>query len=548
MKTHIYRLLSIVTLAAAGVFHCSMDDVAGGGGSDVGNGRVVGKMVINYVDPAENTQVMLIPDNYNPVTDGSVPDSLIDTTNSAGEYSFSRLKEGIYNIFAVQLGSGLRLFIGSISVRGNATTNVPVDTLQQPGAIKVMLPDNADTVNGYVYVPGSTITADLGGATGCIIMDSVPAGTMPAVYYSTVGGSVPVVLRYNTQVVPGDTVTLAYPTWKYSKRLYLNTTATGAGVYGNVLGFPVLVRLTNSNFVFNQAQIYGEDIRFAKSDNTPLSYEIERWDSANQKAEVWVNVDTVHGGNSAQYLEMFWGRSDVGSESDAAAVFDTGSGFAGVWHMNEYPAGVGSIKDRTQNAYHGTPTGMNASTSVEGLAGRCLDFDGTSAYISLPSIVTDFTGGFTVCGWMKYRTFNSWSRLIDFGVNGDNNNNIVCSNVHTSDSLHWGIWKDTATEVSINVPGYFVLDQWVYVTATYDGAVMYVYKNGAPVGSINNAGGLLQVNRATSYIAKSNWAADFLYSGLIDELEVSKTARSADWITLSYMNQKASDALVVFGQ
>ena len=408
MKTPIYRLLSIVMLAAAGVFHCSMDDMAGGGGSDVGNGRVVGKLITGYGYPAENTQVMLIPDNYNPGTDGPVSDSLIDTTNAAGEYGFSMLKENIYNIFAVQLDSRLRLFIGRIIVRGNTTVNVPVDTLQQPGAIKVMLPDSVDAANGYVYVPGTTITADLGGATGFIIVDSVPAGTMPAVNYSTTGGPVPVVLRYNIQVVSGDTVTLAYPAWKYSKRLYLNTTASGAAVSGNVLGFPVLVRLTNSNFVFNQAQIYGEDIRFAKSDNTPLSYEIERWDSANQKAEVWVKVDTVHGGNNAQYLEMYWGRSNVGSGSDAAAVFDTGSGFAGVWHMNEYPAGVGSIRDRTQNAYHGTPTGMNARARVEGVVGNCLDFDGTSDYITLPSISTVFTGGFTVCGWMKFSTFNSW--------------------------------------------------------------------------------------------------------------------------------------------
>jgi hypothetical protein len=546
MKTHIYILLSIVVLAGAGVFHCSMDGMAGGGGSDVGNGRVVGKMVINQGDPAGNTQVMLIPDNYNPGIDGPVSDSLIDTTNSAGEYGFSMLKEGIYNIFAVQLDSRLRLFIGSIIVRRNTTVNVPVDTLQQPGAIKVMLPDSVDTMNGYVYVPGTTITTDLGGATGFIMVDSVPSGTMPAVNYSTTGGPVPVVLRYNIQVVSGDTVTLAYPTWKYSKRLYLNTTASGAGVSGNVLGFPVLVRLTDSNFVFNQAQIYGEDIRFAKSDYTPLSYEIERWDSANQKAEVWVKVDTVYGGNNAQYLEMYWGKNNEGSGSDAAAVFDTGSGFAGVWHMNEYPAGTASIRDRTQNAYNGTPTGMNASARVDGIVGNCLDFDGTSDYITLPSIVTDFTVGFTVCGWMKYRTFNSWSRLIDFGVNGDNNNNIVCSNANTSDTLHWGIWKDTTAEVSINVPGYFVLDQWIYITGTYDGTAMHVFKNGAPVGSISNPGGLLPANRATSYIAKSNWAADRLYCGLIDELQVSKTARSADWIKLSYMNQKAQDALVQF--
>jgi hypothetical protein len=36
------------------------------------------------------------------------------------------------------------------------------------------------------------------------------------------------------------------------------------------------------------------------------------------------------------------------------------------------------------------------------------------------------------------------------------------------------------------------------------------------------------------------------FDGSIDETVVSYTARSADWIKLCYMNQKAQDALVKF--
>jgi hypothetical protein len=36
------------------------------------------------------------------------------------------------------------------------------------------------------------------------------------------------------------------------------------------------------------------------------------------------------------------------------------------------------------------------------------------------------------------------------------------------------------------------------------------------------------------------------YSGLIDEMVVSFTDRSADWVRLCYMNQKPQDALVQF--
>ena len=38
--------------------------------------------------------------------------------------------------------------------------------------------------------------------------------------------------------------------------------------------------------MFDQAGKSGEDIRFTKEDNTPLSYEIERWDAAAEIAEI----------------------------------------------------------------------------------------------------------------------------------------------------------------------------------------------------------------------------------------------------------------------
>ena len=84
------------------------------------------------------------------------------------------------------------------------------------------------------------------------------------------------------------------PAWKYSKQLYLNTTATGADVSGTVTDFPVLVRLNSGTFNFAEAKVNGDDIRFTKSDGlTPLLYEVEQWDATAGQAAVWVKVDTV---------------------------------------------------------------------------------------------------------------------------------------------------------------------------------------------------------------------------------------------------------------
>ena len=58
------------------------------------------------------------------------------------------------------------------------------------------------------------------------------------------------------------------------KKIYLNTSVSGAGVYGNVADFPVLVRLTGSVFDFSQALADGSDLRFSGPDGAHLAYEI----------------------------------------------------------------------------------------------------------------------------------------------------------------------------------------------------------------------------------------------------------------------------------
>ncbi len=128
-----------------------------------------------------------------------------------------------------------------------------------------------------------------------------------------------------------------YNKWAYSASVVLNTTNSGGGanVATDQSNFPVLVRLTSSNSnIFSQAKSDGTDIRFSKSDGTHIPYQIERWDNADNMAEIWVKFD-VKGNNSTQYFMMYWGNSGAGDSSGASAVFATANNFLGVWHLKE---------------------------------------------------------------------------------------------------------------------------------------------------------------------------------------------------------------------
>lgn len=140
------------------LFRCATSPVtADGSGSDVGNGNVIGSIYTTDLQPAPNTQVKLIPINYNPVLDGALPDSLIDTTNSLGNYYFAISEPGEFNVEAVHMSQRTKLLIKGISVESASDTEqVGLGTLKKTGAIRIFFPDTIDTNNGYMYVKGTT--------------------------------------------------------------------------------------------------------------------------------------------------------------------------------------------------------------------------------------------------------------------------------------------------------------------------------------------------------------------------------------------------------
>ena len=437
---------------------------------------------------------------------------------------------------------GNRSLITGVAVSGK-NLRLPVDTLRVPGAIKIFLPANADAAQGYIYVPGTTRYVRLTGATGSAVLGALPAGPLPAICYATQSDPTPVVWRYNVSIAPGDTAIVANAEWKYSRRLCLNTTATGAGVSQNVTGFPFIVRLTKDNFDFTQANAKGSDIRFARSDTIGLPYEIERWDPAAGLAEVWVRADTIYGNDSTQFITMFWGNTNATDSSNGAAVFDTSNGFIGVWHMNEDPsAGANSIRDRTANSYNATPYGsMTAANVVDGTIGKGLAFNGSNDYLDAGAGV-NLTGSYSVSLWVLLNRTNNYQRLISQDLaytlwyDSDKNG----ARMEHFDSS--GIWRGIPQDGGAVQP--IATGVWYYLTGTYDGDRVRLYVNGTPATETNSIGANPRC-RGYDLIFGEAWNTSYV-NGIMDEIRIERTTRSGDWIKLSYMNQRSNDMLVVF--
>jgi hypothetical protein len=552
-------LLRIIILAAVAAIcslwvSCSPAQIAGGTDTETGGTMVTGCIRKSDDIPAPNTVVVLIPTDYNPARDAPLPRSLTDTTDADGFYAVNVPTKGRYNIQAVDLASRSRLLLRGIEC-SNSAVNAPVGILAAPGSVRIFLPDSIDKVNGYCYIPGTILFVRLQAKTDFVVIDSVPAGVIPEIQYASFNSSASTVIRYNIPVNSGDTANEYNPAWKYSRRITLNTSVTGAAVSGDVVHFPVLIRLNANNFNFSQAQTSGADIRFTKSDDAPLPFQIERWDAAQDRAEIWIKADTVFGNSDKQFITMYWGNSQAAPLSNGDAVFDTAAGFQGVWHLGD--ATEDSVRDATSNRYHGISPDTARPQVTEGVIGNCRKFDGQKDFITMPNTATgklNFPqdGYYTVSAWVFIDTFSAKPQLI---VSKGYEQYFLWAANYPGESPFWEFYEFNESTNWEWTRSPATGGQWALLAGVRQGENQFLYCNGVLVDSVKDAQPW-GISRDTSEDLSIGGFLEGIYDpsyegycflkGSIDEARIISAAQSPDWLRLCYMNQRSDDRLIVF--
>ncbi|MBN1308523.1 MAG: DUF2341 domain-containing protein [Chitinispirillaceae bacterium] len=348
-----------------------------------------------------------------------------------------------------------------------------------------------------------------------------------------------------------------YADWPCSSSIYLNTSATGADVSGNVTGFPLLIRLTKKNFdFFPQTLPGGADIRFAKTDGTHLSYAIERWkdhSNNNDTAHIWVLIDTVFGTTPLQEIVMLWGNGNAKDSSNSGIVFNRANGFLGIYHLS------GNVNDASSN-------GNNAvyDTSVDtasGIIGRARAFDGSSHFFQ-PGDIEDRPSGSISCWFRPRNTFNSSTETTQgiYGKCTGENLNVTLSLKGNDFSggadgitgeLQTKIENETGGTYLSNTTGTYLAGVWYYVTWTWGNNTSAIYLNGRAEASINTSHTLTgddndEIGRSYYDGQNIQEGGPRYFHGTIDEFRLENSVRSAHWIKLCYENQRTAQTLVVY--
>ncbi len=549
------RRLGCLIIIPLIIFRCVDPTVNGGEGN--GSETIARGVIVDSTGTAAaNVSVQLYPVDYNPVLNRELSGRWKAICDDKGEYRISEISGGVYNLEAVSGSGEVKAFIKNIKISGERT-EVAVDTgrLQKTGTVMVKLNGIHPHRGDYLYIPGTSVYSVIGendSISGQSGLNEVPAVKLTDLIYVSAADSINTDLLKDTlNVIPGDTAFSEYAAWKYSRRIFLNTTVTGANIKNNIYNFPALIRLNQSTFDFSLAGKSGEDLLFTKSNGKPLYYEIERWDSEAGKAEIWVRVDTIYGNRNNQSIILYWGNNDADNGSDGNAVFDTSWGFQGVWHMGNEPDD--SVYDATVNKYHGISPDTARPLISEGVMGNCRLFDGIADFITMPNTASgklDFpqNGTYSVSAWVKADTLTDLQQtLVSKGR---------FQYFLWIDSVFWSFWEFQDRRGWETSEQQAIVGKWVLLTGVRSGSRQYLYVDGNLVDSVTSltpntntreTKSDLNIGRAHELETASKAYSDLCYfKGRIDEVRIYSRALSAEWIKLCFMNQRVDDRLIRF--
>ncbi len=553
------KLLSAGALFSVLFLACTSVLQTAGGTTDTGNARIIASVYLPGGAPASSARVVVRRFDYL----GGAGQTLLSKVLYTEKEVFTD-DSGRFQIDSIDTGSY------SIEVNNRISSACLLQCRINRGETQKML--NADTIRPYAKVQGSvavpsgisgTVFVQVYGLERCVPLDAaghfsiadLPAGCFSFRIGAKDTSFAPIRID-SVKAVSGADAEIPFTGWQYHQRLWLNTSSSGAGVAGAVYDFPVAIRLSRGNFDFSHAAKNGADLRFTKANGAPLPYEIEQWDSAAGAGVVWVKLDTVFGNTAQQYLVMYSGFPGAASGSSGAAVFDTGQGFQGVWHLDE--AGNALAKDATVNGYDGTPYNMMAASLAPGVLGGCRRFDGSLSYISMSGTAgsrLNFpqNGSYTISAWAYVDTFDSKYHVIAGKGHEQYYIKIKCF----GDSALWEFdeYEDKTgwayTEVG-NPPD---SRTWVYLVGVRSGTLQQLYINGALASNTfgtmpgtlpRNTGDDFTIGKYLRSVTAPYTEGYCAFGGMIDEVCVSSMSKSADWIKLCYMNQRTDDRLVVF--
>ena len=472
--------------------------------------------------------------------------------------------------------TGLSLTKNVIKLRyeaGTSITNADINTYDLSNDADIPVASDGTAIGSDVelhidpsmtFTPGGGVTIDnlhvkgtyTGGGetlttTNSIVIDS--GGTFNSPTNVTLGGNLTNNGTYSSANSTG---------YSYSRSITIDHTLVGSADSTN---FPVLVSGTydgtggiadlrttgNGGKVQNSS---GYDVIFTSDSTctTKLNWETETYTAASGLVNYWVQVPSLSYTADTVFY-MCYGNSGITTDqSNTTGTWD--SAYVSVYHL---PNGTTlDPNDSTSNGNNGTNTSVTATTGkIDGggaFGGSAkIEADGTAAGVQ--------TGSFTYSAWVTLtNSFASGQAAQIIMRNGDSpsNNDIMLSfgqwgftNVGSMMFQYTNASSALANGANTNTTSWSAGTPY-YVTLTYNatGGYNMIYINGSQNSSTFSGATRGTTPYSTHFaIGASYNTPNNYFNGTIDEVRVSNSVRTPDWITAEYNNQNSPSTFYTVG-
>ncbi|WP_159440768.1 LamG-like jellyroll fold domain-containing protein [Mucilaginibacter sp. OK098] len=422
---------------------------------------------------------------------------------------------------------------------------------------------------------GSSIAATMSGTTGSASIPTTGLSygahtlTVTGIFHPFIGSNVTKTnsITFLVKPVQPDITTGSYG---FSIPITLKMSSTSVSAGASLTAFPALVYIQSDSLKIGK--VCGDKVQFPTGNgggaavgtnydfaftetgtNTELYYQVDTYDSVNGILLAWVQVPAL---TKADKTLTFYFGSQSPSHSSAFSASTWPSDYLAVYHFSE-GSPTATVLDATlhaRNAVQANTAITNDEIHVAAgipTTGGAYTFNGTNtSIIQNTGTFPDCTSQFTVSAWVTYTgTSTSDNKLVsdqlDYGHGyklSVRNSTIESETRTAANPVPGNVW-DAGTPVSPNT--------WSYVQGEYNGSSFLNYLNGSFATGGAFKPGTNSTNappEAGNYLtmgldhgtgtANGGYNDAYFFSGVMDEVRISNIAKSADWVSAEYYNQK----------
>jgi hypothetical protein len=234
-------------------------------------------------------------------------------------------------------------------------------------------------------------------------------------------------------------------------------------------------------------------------------------------------------------LYLYYGKAGATDVSDVDNTWD--SNFKLVYHLTSNSSN--NIIDSTSNSYDGTASG---TTVADGQIGKCLQFASgnsitvTSGYTNtLKNTTTN-----TVSMWLYLTQFSSDGAVL---VDKSNQDMGLFFEIEGGGGIYW---VSNNSYMFYNRPTWLTWNHVVFVK-TGDGNSGSLYVNGTLLTSFEGSIANYPSTDGDLVFGKYHGGSGWNFIGYLEEIRISNTVRSENWIKTEYANQNSPSTFYTVG-